>query len=161
MLITCFVAGVPRMPSTIPRLVPVEVVELPVPALRHRPVIAMMRIEAVVYMPVKSTTAVEPWPCSNKYSAIKPVRPIIAVGSTLIGFIVEVPVRAFRRHANTDADLRTPLRCATNHRNAESRKSKNFTVGHSFSFNLLGPRGCGDLNLQASVSLPRAPVSEQ
>ena len=165
MLITCFVAGVPRMPSTIPRLVPVEVVELPLPALGYRPVIAIVRVEAIVHMAVKSVMAVEPGPRSNKYSAVKPVLPVIAVGSTLIGLIVKVPIGAFRRHTNTDANLRASLRCATDQRHTECCKSKNFTVRHNFSFNLLGnllgPRGCGNLFLLASVSPARVPLSEQ
>src|ERR1700728_2538532 len=105
MLIACIVTGVSCMTTPIPRFVPMEMVELPLPAFGHRPVIAMMRIEAVVYMAIEPFMAVEPGPCSKEYSTRKPVRSVVAVGSTLIGFIVKVTVRALRCHANADTNL--------------------------------------------------------
>jgi len=155
MLIAGIVAGVPCVASPIPRLVAVEVIELPLTAFGHRPVIAMMRVIAVVHMAIEPFVAAIPWPCSKEDPAGKPVRSVIAVGGTLIGFIVEVPVWAFRCHANADTNLRASLRCATDQRNAESCKSKNFTVGHSFSFNLLGPRSMRRF-VSPAISVPLA-----
>ena len=161
MLITRIVAGIPRVAPPIPRLIPMKMVELPLPTSGYGPVIAIVRIVAVVHMAVETFMPAVPGPCSNKQSTSKPVRSVVAVRSTLIGFIVEVPIGALGCHANADTNLRAPLRCAADQCNAESCESKNFTVGHSFSFNLLGPRGCGDLYLLAPVSLSRTRVSDQ
>jgi hypothetical protein len=54
-------AGVADVALPIARFVAVEVVERRFTARWQRPVVAVMRVEAVVYMPVKAVVAVEPW----------------------------------------------------------------------------------------------------
>jgi hypothetical protein len=98
-------ARISYMTLPIASLVCVEVVELPLPAPRQRPNVTVMRIVAVVDVAVKAVRAVKPGASSNKYPSSKPVGPIVAVGSTIIGSIVEVPIGAYRRHSNVDGNL--------------------------------------------------------
>jgi hypothetical protein len=72
-----------------------------------------MRIKAVVNMAVKAVTAVKPRASSKKHAANKPIGPIVAVRSTVIWGIVEVPVRAHGSHSNVyaDTDLGWRHRC--------------------------------------------------
>ena len=99
-----FVAGVAYVALPIPRLVGVEVVKALLPAPRQRPIVAVPRVKAVVDVAPKATMAVKPGTSSKKYSARKPVGPVVAVGSTVIGRIVEVPVGAHWLHSNADTD---------------------------------------------------------
>ncbi len=89
-----FMASGTYVASPIPCLICLEVVEALRSALRQRSVVTMMRIKAVVDMAVKAVRAVKPWARSNKHPTDKPIGPIIAVRSTVVWGIVEVPVRA-------------------------------------------------------------------
>jgi hypothetical protein len=99
-----FVASVAYVASPIPRLITLEVVEAFCPALRQRSRITVMRIKAVVDMAEKAGTPVKPGTSSKKHPANKPVGSIVAVRSTVIRGIVEVPVRAHGSHSNVYAD---------------------------------------------------------
>jgi hypothetical protein len=103
-------AGAAYMALSIPRLVPVEVVELLFSALRQRSTVTVVRVITVVYVAVEAASAVKPGASSEKDPANKPIGPIVAVGSAVIRLIVEVPVRAHGRHSNADANLRRPQR---------------------------------------------------
>ena len=96
-----FMASFAYVASPISRLVCLEVVEALRPALRQRSNVTVMRIKAVVDMAVKAAMAVKPRACSNKYSANKPIRPVVAVRSTVIWGIVE----------DIRKDTREPVRC--------------------------------------------------
>jgi hypothetical protein len=89
-----FMATVAYMALSIPRFVCVEVVEPLLAMSRQGSSVTVMRIVAVVYMAVKAVRSVEPGTCSEKHAANKPIRPIVAVGSTVIGRIVEISIRA-------------------------------------------------------------------
>ena len=106
----CFMASVAYVSSSISRLVALEVVEALCPALRQRPSITVMRIKPVVDMSVKAVTAMKPRARSNKHPAHKPIRPVVAVWSTVIGSIVEVPVRTHGSHSDVYADINLGLR---------------------------------------------------
>jgi hypothetical protein len=99
-----FMAGVAYVALTIPRLVSVEVVEPLLPAPRQRPGVTMVRIVAVVDVAEKAARTVKPGAGSEKYSADKPIRPIVAIWSAVVGGIVEVTVGADGRRANVYAD---------------------------------------------------------
>ena len=88
-----FMASVAYVASPIPCLVSVEVVEVLRPALQHRSSVIAMRIIAIVDMPEKAPRAVKPGASSKKHPGNKPIGPIVAVRSTVIRGIVEVPVR--------------------------------------------------------------------
>jgi hypothetical protein len=110
-----FMASFPYVASPISRLVSPEVVEALRPALRHRSSVTVMRIKTVIDMSVKAVTAVKPRACSNKQPASKPIRPVVAVRSTVIGLIVEVSVRTHGSHSDVYANgnLSWRHRCRT------------------------------------------------
>ena len=90
--------------SPIARLVCLEMVEALRPTLRHWSSVTVMRIIAVVDMAEKAARAVQPGASSKKHAANKPVGPIVAVRSTVIWGIVEVPVRTHRSRSDVYAD---------------------------------------------------------
>jgi hypothetical protein len=97
-------ARVACVASPVARLVTVEVVEPLLTALRHRSVVTVVWIKAVVDVAVKPARAVEPGTGAKEHPANKPIRSIVAVRGTVIGSIVEVPVRAHRWWSNVDTD---------------------------------------------------------
>ena len=105
-----FMASVAYVSSSISRLVSLKVVEALRPALRQRSSVTVMRIKPVVDMSVKAVMTVKPRASSNKHSTHKPIRPVVAVRRTVIGSIVEVPVRTHGRHSDVYADLNLGLR---------------------------------------------------
>ena len=130
-----FVTGVAYVPSPISRLVCVEVVEALRPAFRQRSNVTVMRIKAVVDMAVKAARAVKPGASSKKHPLNKPIGPIIAVRSTIIWGIVEVPVRAHGSRSDVDADGNLGSRhgCTAQKASYESRESKRTDFEHDFS----------------------------
>jgi len=96
--------------SPIPRLVSLEVIEALRPALRQRSSVTVMRIIAVVDMAVKAVRAVKPGAGSKKHPANKPIGSVIAVRSTVVWGIVEVPVRAHGSRSDVYADGNLGLR---------------------------------------------------
>ena len=98
-----FMASVAYVPSPISRLIALKVIEALRPALRQRSDVTVMRIIAVVDMAEKSMGAVEPGASSDKHSADKPIGPVVAVRSAIIGGIVEVAVRAHWSRSDVDA----------------------------------------------------------
>jgi hypothetical protein len=91
---------------TIARFVCMEVIERPLTMSGQRSVVPETGIKAVVNVSVKTTRTVKPGTGSDEESADKPVGAIIAIGSTVIGWIVEVPVRTYRGYSNANYDLR-------------------------------------------------------
>jgi hypothetical protein len=105
-----FVASIAYVASPIPRLVSLEVVEALRSALRQRSNVTVMRIKAVIDVAEKAPTAVEPRASSKKYPANKPIGPIVAIRSTVIWWIVEVPVRTHGSRSNVYANGNLGLR---------------------------------------------------
>jgi hypothetical protein len=99
-----FMASVAYVASPISRLISLEVVKALRPTLRHRSSVTVMRIEPVIDMSVKAVMAVKPRACSKKHPANKPIRPVVAVRSTVIGLIVEVSVRTHRSRSDVYAN---------------------------------------------------------
>jgi len=99
-----FMASIADIASPIPRLVSLEVVEALRTAFGHRSSITVMRIIAVVDMAVEAARAVKPGAGSKKHSANKPIGAIVAVRSTVIWGIVEVPVRTDGGYPDVYAD---------------------------------------------------------
>ena len=102
-----FMDSLAYVASPIPRLVCLEVVEALRPAPRQRPNVTVMRIKAVVDMAEKAVRAMEPGTSSKKHPTNKPIGPIVAVRSTVIGSIVEVAIRTHwsRSDVYPDANL--------------------------------------------------------
>jgi hypothetical protein len=101
-------AGVASVALSIAGLVAVKVVELLLPAPWHRANISVMGVKAVVNVAIKASRAVKPGTCSKEHPANKPIGPIVAIGSTVIRLIVEVPIRAHGSHSDIDGNLRRP-----------------------------------------------------
>ena len=102
--------GLADIPSPIPCLIPLEMVERTVACRRRRAAVAVSRIVPVIHVSVKSMPATEPWPRPDKHPASEPVWPIVPVGRAAIRRIVVIPVRASGRNSNADTNLRR--RCA-------------------------------------------------
>jgi hypothetical protein len=115
MFAAAVMGSVAYVASPIPRLVCVEVVEALRSALRHRPSVTVMRIIAVVDMAVKAVRTMKPGTRSEKHSANKPIGPIVAVRSAVIGGVVEISVRAHGSHPDiyADGNLRRRHGCTT------------------------------------------------
>ena len=108
-----FMASVAHVASPVARLVSSEVVEALRPVLRQRSNVTVMRIKAVVHMAVKAVRTVKPGARSNKHALNKPIGPVIAVRSTVIWLVVEVPVRTYgsRSDVYADGNLGSRHRC--------------------------------------------------
>ena len=134
MLIARIVTGATYVTPSIPRLVAMEVVEGCLPATRHRPVITVMRVVAVINMPEEPTRTVEPGSSSQKHSADKPVRPVIAVRSAVVRSIVEVSVGAYGGwpYVYANGNLRRSRLRTHQQGSGENRESKNLTIRHNF-----------------------------
>jgi len=117
----------------VPRLVGLEVVERLRSAPRRRSSVTATRIIAVVDVAVKAAMAVKPGASSNEQPANEPIRPIVAVGSTGIWGIVEVPVGAHRRDSNVNGNLGRRQGCGAQQSSSKSRENKNFRVKHDSS----------------------------
>ncbi len=128
-------AGLAHVPSPIPRLVALEVVEALRPALRQRPNVTVMRIKAVVDMAEKAVRAVKPRTSSKKHPANKPIGPIVAVRSAVIWGIVEVSVRAYGSRSDVYADdnLGSRRRCTAQEGDCESCEDKHIDFEHDSS----------------------------
>jgi hypothetical protein len=78
-LATGIVASVANVAVAVARLITLEVVKALRAPSRQRTMVAISRVKAVVDVAIKAVRAVEPWASSKKYSADKPVGPIVAV----------------------------------------------------------------------------------
>jgi hypothetical protein len=104
MFTAAIVSGIAYVALSISRLVGVEVVELALSALRQRPAVSVVRIEAVIDVAIEAAMSVEPGAGSDKHSANKPVGPVVPVGGALVWGIIEVSVGAYGRWSNIHAD---------------------------------------------------------
>jgi len=71
----------------------------------HRALIAMRRMEMVIYVALELSCAMKPGAGANESVSAEPLWAVIAGRSTVIGGSVIVAIRAFRGYANVDADL--------------------------------------------------------
>jgi hypothetical protein len=108
---TTIMARIAYVTLPIASLVCVEVVKRLLSAARKRSSITVVRIIAVVDVAVKTVRTMKPGTSPNKHSSSKPIGPIVTVGSTVIGSIVEVPIGAHRGHSNVDGNLGWRYRC--------------------------------------------------
>jgi hypothetical protein len=144
-------AGVADMASSVPRLVPVEVVELLRAMFRQRSTVTVMRVIAVVDVAVEAMRAVKPGASSDKYPANKPIRPIVAVGSTVIGSIVEIPIGTDGRRPNVyaNANLGWRQRRTAQQDSCESSENEQMPFRHVFTSICLSCKVSVELSLQS------------
>ena len=117
--------------SSIPRFVRVKMGERPLSTIRQRSHVSVVGIIAIVHVTIEVMTAMKPRAGSDENAASKPIRSIITIGSAVIRGIVEITVRAHRRHSNVDGNLSRSHRHAAHHCNGESRKSQSLPSRHS------------------------------
>ena len=120
----CVMGGRTYMASPIPRFVPLEVVEGPRATIRQRTNVTSPGIIAVVDVPIEALMPMEPRAGPDEQSSNEPIRPIVAVGSTVIGCVIEVPVRAHRCTPNVDRDLARCDRSSAQQRSRYSGKAR-------------------------------------
>jgi hypothetical protein len=104
-------AGVAYVALSIAGLIAVKVVELRLSAAGYRATVTVMGIKAVVNVPIKAAWAVKPGASSKEYPANKPIGTVVAIGSTVVRLIVEVPIRAHGSHSDFDTNLRPSQGC--------------------------------------------------
>ena len=118
---TMFIRGamayLANVPSPVPSLIPLEVVERAVAIGRHWPTVSIARVVAVIHVPVESGTSVVPRSRPDKQSAGKPVRPVIPIRRATVRSIVEVSVRTRRRNADPHHNLRRSCGLGRKHPN--------------------------------------------
>ncbi len=71
---------------------------------RHAAIVAVIWIEAVVYMAVEVGAAMKPRANADKGTAMKPFRAVVAIRSAAIGLVVIVTVGAGRFNSNADTN---------------------------------------------------------
>jgi hypothetical protein len=120
----CVMGGRAYMALPIPRFVPLEVVERPRAAIRHRTIVTSPGIIAVVDVPIEAVMSMEPRAGPDEQSSNEPIRPIVAVGSTVIGCVIEVSVWAYRCNPNVDRYLARCDRSSAQQRSRYSGKSE-------------------------------------
>jgi hypothetical protein len=98
--------------ASIPHFVPVEVSGIYTSArirslttLRQWPMVAMVRMEMIIYPSVEIVRAMKPWPGADEHAVDKPFRTVIACGSTGIGWGLIIAVGAVWRRPDLDAHL--------------------------------------------------------
>jgi hypothetical protein len=69
----------------ITNLVPVEMIESPVPMLREWTLVPTMWIKAVIYLSVETVSAVKPRTGSDKDTTCEPLGPVVPIGAQLYG----------------------------------------------------------------------------
>ncbi len=114
MLMASVMARITNMPSAIPRLVAMEVIEGLFATSWERAVVAVMRIEAIVHVTVEAARAMKPRPCPQEHASDKPVGPVVAVGRAVVGCVVKVAVGTYRRCSDADGDLGCCGGCTAN-----------------------------------------------
>jgi hypothetical protein len=104
-----FAAGVmPRRSDVavpIAGLIALEVVERLRPATGKWSMVAIVRVVAVIYVPIETMRPVKPGPSTDKDAAVEPIRPIVPVRRAIVGSVVKVPVGTNRCNADSDGYL--------------------------------------------------------
>lgn len=68
-------------------------------------IIAVLRMETVIYVAMKFGRAMKPWARAKENAAGKPLRTVVAVGSAVVGRDVIVSVRTDGRNSNLNGYL--------------------------------------------------------
>ena len=99
-----FMTGVPYVAAPIARFIALEVIELLRATLRHRAIVAMVRVVAVIDVAIEIAASVIPRPRADEDATVVPVGPVVSVRGAVIGRVVEVSVGADRCHTDADVD---------------------------------------------------------
>jgi hypothetical protein len=106
----------------------------PIATVRYRAAIAMVNIEAVIYMAAKISMAVKPRARADEHTTGKPLRAVVAVGSTGVRSEVIVTVRTSGFGSDIDVDLSLYFRSGRHDKNTSDSSSKSTIESvHEFS----------------------------
>jgi hypothetical protein len=100
-----FMSRVPDVALPVTSFVCLEMVEGAISVSRKRASVTMTRVETIVDVAKEAMRPVEPGSCTEKDPADEPIRPIVAVGGTVIGGVIEVTVGARGGCSNADNNL--------------------------------------------------------
>jgi hypothetical protein len=120
------------VPAPITHLVSVEVIESPVSLSRKWATVAVMWIEAVIYVAVEAVWAMEPGAGSDEDASAEPLGPVVTVWSAAIRDVVEVAIWANRCCSDIDRD---PGRCRARYAQQSGNqggKDEDFPTAHKF-----------------------------
>ncbi|HTC34880.1 MAG TPA: hypothetical protein VK724_15995 [Bryobacteraceae bacterium] len=78
-------------------------------ALRHGALITVFRMKMVVDVAAEIGSAMEPWTGADKNISTKPLRAVVAGGSTGVGRDIVIAVRTIRGWSYVDGDLSLSL----------------------------------------------------
>src|ERR1700722_5452445 len=97
--------------------------------------VAVVRVIAVVYVPLEILGAVKPRACADEDATGKPFRTVIAVRSAAVGSGVVITVGTFRSDSDFEPDfLSRRLRsCGGETDSGDSNQCKTFEYIHEFS----------------------------
>jgi hypothetical protein len=105
--------------------------------------VAVVGMEAVVYVAMEAFSTVEPRASTNEYAATKPLGAIVAVGSAVVGWDVVVAVGTFGRDSDVDADLGLRFGCRDDEANCDERsQGKKFQSSHFVILGVLDFQFC-------------------
>ncbi len=112
--------GIAFVPMRIHTRIRVEVIEWLFSMTRHRAVVTMARIEAIIYVSIKSTMPMEPRPRANKQATVEPIRAVVAIRSAVVRRVIKVSVRTHWLRPDVDGNLSWRNLRAHNHANCEA-----------------------------------------
>src|SRR5579875_2290217 len=132
MLAARIMAGHADMASSVARFVAMKPIEWPFAALWERTSVSIMRIPAIIDVPVEAVGTVEPRTGANEDASDKPIGPIVAVRSAVVRRIVEVAIGTDRLRSNVHAEGNLSGNCGFGHHqhNGKTRKSKHLPDRH-------------------------------
>jgi len=138
MLPATLMRSLPNVPMPIASFIRLEVIELLSSTRRKRPMISIAWIVPVVHVPIEPMRPMEPRPSAKEYAADEPVGPIVPVRRTIVRSIVEVPIRANRRHAkiNANRNLRRSHSGRRHRAHSYSRENNCFQPAHIVPFQI-------------------------
>jgi hypothetical protein len=92
-----------RVAATVPGLIRLEMIECLGTTRRHRALVSMMRIEAVIHVAMETRGTVEPRAYTDKHAVREPIRSIVSIRSTVIWRVIEISIRADGRNPDIHA----------------------------------------------------------
>jgi hypothetical protein len=92
--------GSDDMAASVSCLIGLKVIEWFGAAARHWPGVSVVRVKAVIHVTMEAYRSMEPRPSSKEHATGKPVRPIVPIGSAIIGRVIEISIRTNRSRTN-------------------------------------------------------------